>query len=230
MKYLDLRLRPPDAMLHPMGRFVRQEDAVRYEEMLTWSVRPEEGVEHALYYVEADLERYREAVAGVETVRECHVAPIDEGSAHVWVREESLPEIRAWRDAFADRNLVVVPPIRFDDDAAMGMTVVGDGADLQAVLADVPDAVEATVEAVGSYDRRDGTLAGALTDRQRDAAGTALRLGYYEVPREADLAAVADALGCAESTASELLRRAEREVFSRLLDRYGTGAGRAGER
>jgi hypothetical protein len=221
MKYLDLRLHLPEQMLHPMQEFIRTEDAVRYEEMLAWRVRPDEGIEYALYYVEADLERYRTAVRRMETVIDCRITPIDDGSAHVWVCEETRPETRAWRDAFADRQLIVVPPIRFDDVAAMEMTIVGDGGDIHDTVENVPPEVNVTVNEIGTYDRRGGTLAGTLTDRQLMAASTALQLGYYEVPREGTLDDVAEALGCAESTASVLLRRAERDILSRVLTRYG---------
>lgn len=64
-------------------------------------------------------------------------------------------------------------------------------------------------------------MAGTFTERQRAAGDTALRLGYYEVPRDGTLDDVAEALGCAESTASVLLRRAERDMRSRILDRCG---------
>jgi len=221
MKYLDVRLHLSDWMLHPMQAFIREEDAVRYEEMLAWRVRPDEEIEYALYYVEGDLERYREAVHRVETVVDCRITPIDGASAHVWVCEETRPETRAWRDAFADRQLIVVPPIRVDDAAGMEMTIVGDGGDIHDTLEQVPSDVDVTVNEIGTYDRRGGTLAGTLTDRQLAAASTALRLGYYEVPREGTLDDVAAELGCAESTASVLLRRAERDILSRVLDRYG---------
>jgi len=228
VKYVDVRLRQPDSMLHPMQAFIRETDAVRYEEMRTWEVRPDEDVEYALFYVEADLARYRQAVGEVESVVEYRIAPIDDGSAHVWACQETTPETAAMRDAFADRRLVVVPPIRFDDDAAMELTIVGDGGDVQGMLDALPADVEVTVNEIGTYDRRGGTLAGALTDRQLDAVGTALRVGYYEVPRRGSLADVADALDVAESTASALLRRAERELFSRVLDRYGGAVDRHG--
>ncbi|WP_246998390.1 helix-turn-helix domain-containing protein [Halosolutus gelatinilyticus] len=89
---------------------------------------------------------------------------------------------------------------------------------IQDVLADV----DVTINEIGSYDRHGGTDAGALTDRQLVAVETALSIGYYAVPREASLA---DALDCAESTASVLLRRAERDLFARVLDRYDGAIG-----
>ncbi|RQG94392.1 helix-turn-helix domain-containing protein [Natrarchaeobius chitinivorans] len=221
MKYLDVWLRQPEWMLHPMQEFIRHEDVVRYEELLTWNILPEEGLEYELFYVEADVDRYREAISDVESIVDYRLAPIDDQSLNVWACQETRPEDRSWRGAFSDRHLVVVPPIRFDDDAAMGMTIVGDGDDVQEVFENLPSEIEVRVSEIGTYDRRGGTLAGVLTDRQLEAAATALRLGYYDVPRSASLADVADRLGCAESTASMLVRRAERAVFSRLLERYG---------
>ncbi|ELZ79436.1 Bacterio-opsin activator HTH domain-containing protein [Haloferax larsenii JCM 13917] len=225
MRYIDLRLSLPDWMLHPIQEFIRTEDVVRYEEMLTWRVRPDEGIEYALYYIEAELAPYRRAVREIETVIDCRITPIDDDSAYVWACEETRPETRAWREAFADRQLIVVPPVRFDDTAAMEMTIVGDGSDIRDLLETMPTDVDVTVNEIGTYDRRGGTLAGTLTDRQLAAASTALELGYYEVPREATLADVAAELECAESTTSELLRRAERDVLSRVLRRYGGGVG-----
>jgi predicted DNA binding protein len=110
----------------------------------------------------------------------------------------------------------------------MGMTLVGDGSDIQSVLDGVPGEIDVTVNEIGSYDRRGGTLAGVLSDRQLQAINAALELGYYEVPRAGSLADVAAALDCAESTASQLLRRAERDIFSRVLERYGGSVGDIG--
>lgn len=219
MRYLDVRLRQPDSLLHPMQAFIRHEDAVRYEEMRSWSVRMAEDRQYALYYVEGDIDRYRSAVEGVESIVDCRIATVEDGAAHVWVCERIRPENRALFDAFLERDLIVVPPVRFDSEAAMGLTIVGDGGDIQRMLEDIPEAVEVTVNEIGSYDRRDGALLGALTDRQERALRAALDVGYYEVPREADLSEVADTLGCAESTASTLLRRGERAVLSRTLER-----------
>jgi predicted DNA binding protein len=55
-----------------------------------------------------------------------------------------------------------------------------------------------------------------LTPRQRECLTVARRMGYFEVPRDTTLAAVADALDVDTSTASETLRRA----VARVLDRF----------
>lgn len=65
---------------------------------------------------------------------------------------------------------------------------------------------------VAAVDRAD-----LLTDRQQEVLERAFRAGYYAVPRDCTLAAVADDLGVDTSTASEVLRRAEARLVERHL-------------
>ncbi|MFC7079905.1 helix-turn-helix domain-containing protein [Halorussus caseinilyticus] len=55
--------------------------------------------------------------------------------------------------------------------------------------------------------------------RQFEGIETARGLGYYDVPREAELSEVAAELDCTESTASALLRKAERAPVDAALVR-----------
>ena len=219
MKYLDVRFRQPDWMLHPMQEFIREEDVVEYEELLTWNLLPEEAVEYELFYVEADRERYVPAVESVESIVEYTLTPIDDDSFYVYACQQTREEDRRFRQAFANLHLLVVPPIVYDSEAALHMTVVGAGEDLQMLVEGVPEEIDVTVEEIGEYDRRHGTIGAALTDRQFEAVRAAAEVGYYEVPRSGSLADVVARLDCAESTASTLLRRAESAVMGRLVER-----------
>lgn len=58
---------------------------------------------------------------------------------------------------------------------------------------------------------------GLLTGRQREVLETAVRNGYFEVPRECTLADVADDLGVDKSTASTVLRRGESQILKWFL-------------
>jgi len=58
---------------------------------------------------------------------------------------------------------------------------------------------------------------GLLTERQRECVTAALRLGYFEVPRGATLAEVAEELDVDTSTASETIRRAVARVMGQFL-------------
>ena len=66
-----------------------------------------------------------------------------------------------------------------------------------------------------------------LTDRQRELLDTAVREGYFEVPRECTLADLAGSVGVDKSTASTVLRRGE----ARLVKWFLTGPeGKRGRR
>lgn len=58
---------------------------------------------------------------------------------------------------------------------------------------------------------------GLLTERQEQVVETALREGYFEIPRESTLAEVAEKLGVDKSSASEVLRRAEANILKWYL-------------
>ncbi|ELY96675.1 bacterio-opsin activator HTH domain-containing protein [Natrialba chahannaoensis JCM 10990] len=221
MKHLDVRLSQPDWMLHPMQRFIRETDVVRYEELLTWNVvGPEGGLEYELFYVDADRSPYEERIEAVDSVRWYDLTPIDDETFYVYICQETRSEDIRWRKAFAALELVVVPPIVYDSAADFYMTLVGAGDDLQALLEGLPNEIGVDVRAIGEYDRRHVPLSGDLTDRQFEALEAAVDVGYFEIPREHGVNAVADELGCASSTATRLLQRAQAQIARRVVE-YG---------
>ena len=70
-----------------------------------------------------------------------------------------------------------------------------------------------TIEYVRDVEE-DGDL---LTDKQRQVVEKAHELGYYDTPRKVSLSEVAEELGIAKSTCSEMLHRAEGKVMSEFL-------------
>ena len=57
----------------------------------------------------------------------------------------------------------------------------------------------------------------AFPVKQRELLSTALKQGYYEMPREINLEELADEAGVAKTTASQHLRKAERRVMQFLI-------------
>jgi predicted DNA binding protein len=221
MRYCELHLRQPDWMEHPMQQFLREGDAVEFEELLAYNAMRGHDVEYALFYVAGDVEPYRAAIADVESVRRYTLAPIDDGAFYSFVCQETREADVAFREAFEELELVVLLPVVFEGDGTVRLTLVGEEANFRLLLEGLPADVEADVRALGEYDRRQGRLAGALTDRQHEAVRTAVDLGYYNTPAEADLADVGAALDCAPSTASNLLSRAEAAVMGRVAGSSG---------
>ncbi|SNZ03870.1 Predicted DNA binding protein, contains HTH domain [Natronoarchaeum philippinense] len=56
-----------------------------------------------------------------------------------------------------------------------------------------------------------------LTDRQRELLVEAVERGYYDTPRECSVTELAEAIGCAKSTCSETLHRAEERVIKQFV-------------
>jgi len=215
MNYLEATVEMPPRARHPMQEFCRRSDRMGRVELITWNAAGADE-EYALFHVRGDVDAYRERIERVDDVRRYNLTAVDDRSFYSYVVHETRPADQRWRRAFAGRNLVVVPPIVYDERTRMHLTVVGDSDDLRALVTDLPEGFDLTVESVGDYDRRRRAVAPDLTDRQREAVRAAVDAGYYAVPREAGLAAVAAALGCAESTVSDHLRRAERRVMRRV--------------
>lgn len=57
-----------------------------------------------------------------------------------------------------------------------------------------------------------------LTDRQQEVLESAIDAGYYDSPRQCTQEALADQLGMAKSTCSEILHRAEERVVKQFTD------------
>lgn len=116
-------------------------------------------------------------------------------------------------------RLLIVYPIRFESETGATVTLLGTTEMVQAAYRRLPPEIQRsiTIEHVTeSLPMLDG-LQPQLTGRQREVLEAAADLGYYAVPRQATASDVADAVGCAPSTASEHLRKVEARVLSGLV-------------
>ncbi|MFC4359372.1 helix-turn-helix domain-containing protein [Halobium salinum] len=209
MKSLDVTLRLPPPMRLPVPESA--EAAVEREEMVAWQGHAD-GTVSFLSVVAGDLAVVRAAVADLDPVQSVEFAPIDDDTFYLYAEMETTPADVALWETFEERRLVVVPPVVYLDTDVVRLTVLGDPDALRGVVADLPDEVGVEVDRLSDHRHPATSLAGRLTNRQFEAVRTARELGYYEVPREASLAAVADALDCSESAASTLLRKGERAL------------------
>lgn len=219
MRYLHVRLDQPAWMRHPMQDFLVMSDPMNRAELHAWNLSRED-VQFALFYIDGDIDAYRDRIEKVTPIQWYELTPVTETSFYSYVCQEYTESETAFFQAFAKLNLVVVPPLVYSADGWLDVTIVGRGGS----LTDLVDALEqqvgvgVDVQEVGTYDRRLGTVTEGLTDRQLEAIETATEVGYYSAPRQAPLSAVAAELGVASSTASELLRRGESHLMSRLID------------
>ncbi|WP_247002063.1 helix-turn-helix domain-containing protein [Halosolutus gelatinilyticus] len=173
-----------------------------------------DGVETITSFVYGEPEAYESLLYDRDGVLEYDIAPSDDGF-FCYLRRKLGPEGLSLLDALAQKTVVVVPPIEVRSDRTIRLTLVGHPEDLAAVMDAVADGIRFDVRWVSDEVT---VREPAVSDRQLTALRAAWELGFYEVPREAGIEAVADELGCAVSTASELLRRAEANAVERVLD------------
>jgi hypothetical protein len=213
MKSVRLSIQHTEETIHPMHAFVCESPAVEREVLLEG--RTDDGVRTLLFYVEGDPEAYEAVLDGRPDLLEYDVRSDDDGGFFLYVRAENRPEEDLLFEALDRETIVVVPPTEFRADMTMRLTVVGHGEDLRDIVTALPESLSVDILEVGTYDR---AVHSTLTERQREAIAAGRAVGYYEVPREGDIDAVADRLGCAVSTASTLLRRAESRLVADALD------------
>ena len=80
------------------------------------------------------------------------------------------------------------------------------------------DGIDVTLRKLQNYRVQHSPL-DSLTDRQREVLEVAFETGYYDVPRQASTTELAAELGLDDSTVSEHLQRAERNLLAAVLDR-----------
>ena len=212
MKSVRVALEYTDETIHPMHAFVCESPHVEREVVL--QEKTTEGVTTMLLYVEGDADEYESILASVPLVDEFYLVPDGDGAFYLYVRETMRDAETRLAAAFERGTVMVVPPVEIRPDRTLRLRMVGRSDDLQAVLDDVPEGVAVDVLEVGTYSKVVGS---PLTDRQREAVEVAREVGYYDLPRTGGIEEVADGLGCAISTASDLLRRAEARLVSDLL-------------
>jgi predicted DNA binding protein len=207
-----IALEIPADHLHPMHRFVCESPAVDRETILERDATGD--VTTLLLHVAGDRERYEETIDDVPQVEEWTTTAAEDGF-YVYVRTQLRTREQEYRQALDRDAVLVVPPVELRSDRTVRQTMVGRSDALSAAVEALPAAVGVDVLWTGAYDRSHEP---AVSDRQREALAAAWDAGYYEVPREGGIEAVADDLGCSSSTASDLLRRAERRVVAAVLD------------
>lgn len=97
------------------------------------------------------------------------------------------------------------------------VTCVGSQAQISALVSEAEaNGMAVTLDRLHDYEPEASVMA-SLTPRQREVIQVAFELGYYDVPRRAALADVADDVGLDESTVSEHVQRAEHNLLDSLL-------------
>lgn len=123
----------------------------------------------------------------------------------------------------------------FEDDTLSVSVAVGDREELSRVIAALRErGATVRLQRIASSRVEAGTRmleldADGITDKQREAVRTAVRAGYYETPREANLSDLADRLDVSRSAVSQRLTAVESKLVEELFraDSNGERADRS---
>jgi predicted DNA binding protein len=222
MRYLQLEIRYPSEARHPMHQHLVTQDSIQRAYLRHWNFSNPEQIT-SLFQIVGDVENGREdylaALESASTIRDYETTPIDDRSFYVYVREAADEHARRFRELLEDTDLLVVPPIEYGTDGEMLFEIAGESAELQTVVADLPDHLSISVNRIGEYDAYRESRETALTARQEAVLEVARERGYYDVPRRTSVREIADDLDCSKSTAANHLRKAEARLVALYSDR-----------
>lgn len=155
-----------------------------------------------------------EAIAGRRGVERVDVLQRTDDRAVVQFETTEPMLLFSVRESGAPLDL---PPEIRDGEAAMEITA---SSDRTSALGRQLDAFGLRYELDRIYQSPDPP--DLLTETQRELLLTATDSGYYDTPRECTLTDLAESVGMAESTVSEVLHRAEEKVLTEFVaERYG---------
>lgn len=216
MKHLRVTLDPGETTVHPVYGILTGAEYVESARALHGNLA-EDGVVTLLLHVGGDGDRFAAALDGIPEVLDYGVTPVADREFYCYVHNETTAVDGALFAAFFRESVVQLSPVEYRGDGTATFAVGGAPGALQEAVADAPPGVELRVEGVGDDVAGRPSAAATLSDRQREAAEVAVELGYYDVPRRAGHEDVAEAMGCAPSTAAEHMRKAESRVFSSMF-------------
>ncbi|AUV84316.1 transcriptional regulator (plasmid) [Salinigranum rubrum] len=206
-----------DGALHPLETAIEDTPAVTIDTTHQINRIGEQFVELSAF--SGDMEMLERLLAAEESVQDFAVTR-ETGLAYmVYSQSPSMTSLFYILTAY---SLVLAPPIEYTDeytDRGIRLTVVGTDSAITQITADIPPGIDLYPERVGEYVPGGGQLEDLLTERQRDVFEAAVKLGYYEVPREATHEEIAEAVERAPATVSEQLQRIEANLLPRYLDK-----------
>lgn len=141
----------------------------------------------------------------------------NEGPGYIYLIEAGSTDPVSEVDSGGDRH-----PLAEDVDVSeqgITMTLTGSQDRMSNEVAAFESAgIDVTLKQLRGY-RVEETAIDSLTDRQRELVELAFDSGYYDVPRRATTKEVASEIELDDSTVSEHLRRAERNLIASVLGR-----------
>lgn len=212
MKYLRATVTPDPATAPALFALLADSAPVEEARLLDMNVADSRGIT-GLFAIEGDAGAFERRLADVSGVASADVTPAGDGRFYLLatIQPDAIPLAGGVFRALNRDGLVVVKPVVYRDGEVRAR-LVGETGAVQGAVETFPEPVAVEVHEIGERGFEQEPTAADLSDRQREAVLAALDLGYYDVPRQGTHRDVAERLGCAPSTASEHLQKAEAKL------------------
>lgn len=210
MRYLELSGTPPP---EAPEFFQRIADSPHIDEarLLEWNPTTEDALT-ALYAIDGDADPLVEDIRDSPVIVEYERTEVDDQSYLLVVgRPSQAPLFQRVINSITRMGLIVATPVVYRE-GRVHFRIVGESAVLQSMVDASPPGFSIDVNEIGTFPDETTAPSTILSERQRAAIVTALELGYYETPRAATHAEIADRLGCAPNTVTEHMQKAESKL------------------
>lgn len=217
---------------HPISRALTAftEETVFTDETVRQINILEDGTAVVLCEVRGDLNHARQLIDNHIHARQpidnhvdvlsCNVFGEQEGNGLVYTHIRPSESSREIIETIQEHGVIFDYPFEAIQNDTVRVTLIGEtNESLQRALTAFPDEIDITVERIGAYPSKRRDLSSVLTERQQEILDIASDLGYYEVPRQATHADIAERAGLNPGTVSEHMQRIEARVFAELFDR-----------
>lgn len=208
MRYLRITGEPDPELAPEAFRIIAASEHVREARLEAYNLGGENLTQ--LHRIEGDLAATRRSLAEAAVVESVTVSHVGESTGYLLLQFDPSKAVFADRlfDLLATSTIVVLTPAVYRE-GTVHLQLVGENAEIQAIMDHLPPSLDVAVHEISGTVPQQKTAVERLSDRQHEALRVALAIGYYDQPRQATHEDVADRLGCAPSTASEHLRKAE---------------------
>lgn len=215
MRYVSVTLEPEDGGFNPSERVIGAEPSVTRELVYNVSLFSEDRGA-ILTRRQGDVEVLQDILTRRPEIIDYTVSEDDSGIYEYthFVPNDTLRQLFSLTEKY---SLFVDYPLEYTDRSGVKLTLIGDAEGLRQTVDSMPEEVTETIWSTGEYRPESRRLVSRLTDRQQQVIRTAIELGYYEIPREASCADVAEHIGVSVNTVSEHLRKVHASIIPTLF-------------
>jgi predicted DNA binding protein len=216
MRYVKVRVTPTEGdAFHPLGQQLADEPTVTREAIHRIELL-EDGTGVMLAEARGDRKQYEDILSNSTHIIEYSLAG-DEGRWYSYTHFEPTALTRRMVRRERESEVMMEMPVYTAEDGSLEITFVGDKKGFGRATPAETDVYDIEVLETGDRHSLVDDLFASLTARQQEVLDAAVRLGYYQNPRNATHADISEVTNISPSTVGEHLRKIESRVFSEFI-------------